>query len=68
MKRFYFQETDYCSAVMRNGHGKADQQIRPWWNISGWYIFYEALQPLGNPLGTLPGSYSYTYHRQVDAV
>jgi hypothetical protein len=23
MKRFYFQETDYCSAVMRDGHGKA---------------------------------------------
>ncbi|WP_263356208.1 carboxypeptidase regulatory-like domain-containing protein [Acidicapsa ligni] len=46
---------------------KLDQQIRPWWNISGSYIFYEALQPLGNPLGTLPGSYSYTYHRQVDA-
>jgi hypothetical protein len=47
---------------------KIDQQIRPWWNVSGSYIFYEALQPLGNPLGTLPGSYSYTYHRQVDAV
>jgi trimeric autotransporter adhesin len=47
---------------------KLDQQIRPWWNVSGSYIFYEALQPLGNPLGTLPGSYSYTYHRQVDAV
>lgn len=46
---------------------KIDQQIRPWWNLSGSYIFYEALQPLGNPLGTLPGSYSYTYHRQVDA-
>jgi len=46
---------------------KLDQQIRPWWNLSGSYIFYEALQPLGNPLGTLPGSYSYTYHRQVDA-
>jgi trimeric autotransporter adhesin len=46
---------------------KLDEQIRPWWNISGSYIFYEALQPLGNPLGTLPGSYSYTYHRQVDA-
>lgn len=46
---------------------KLDQQIRPWWNISGSYIFYEALQPLGNPLHTLPGSYSYTYHRQVDA-
>lgn len=46
---------------------KLDQQIRPWWTISGSYIFYEALQPLGNPLGTLPGSYSYTYHRQVDA-
>jgi trimeric autotransporter adhesin len=46
---------------------KLDQQIRPWWNVSGSYIFYEALQPLGNPLGTLPGSYSYTYHRQVDA-
>ncbi len=45
---------------------KLDQQIRPWWNLSGSYIFYEALQPLGNPLGTLPGSYSYTYHRQVD--
>jgi hypothetical protein len=47
---------------------KLDQQIRPWWNLSGSYIFYEALQPLGNPLHTLPGSYSYTYHRQVDAV
>jgi hypothetical protein len=46
---------------------KIDQQIRPWWNVSGSYIFYEALQPLGNPLHTLPGSYSYTYHRQVDA-
>lgn len=46
---------------------KLDQQIRPWWNVSGSYIFYEALQPLGNPLHTLPGSYSYTYHRQVDA-
>jgi hypothetical protein len=46
---------------------KLDQQIRSWWNVSGSYIFYEALQPLGNPLGTLPGSYSYTYHRQVDA-
>ncbi len=47
---------------------KLDQQIRPWWNVSGSYIFYEALQPLGNPLHTLPGSYSYTYHRQVDAI
>lgn len=47
---------------------KLDQQIFPWWNVSGSYIFYEALQPLGNPLGTLPGSYSYTYHRQVDAL
>src|SRR3984885_3721863 len=47
---------------------KLDQQIRPWWNVSGSYIFSEARQPLGNPLGTLPGSYSYTYHRQVDAV
>ena len=47
---------------------KLDQQIRPWWNVSGSYIFYEALQPLGNPLGTLPGSYSYIYHRQVDAI
>jgi len=46
---------------------KLDQQIRPWWNVSGSYIFYQALQPLGNPLKTLPGSYSYTYHRQVDA-
>jgi len=46
---------------------KLDQQIRPWWNVSGSYLFYEALQPLGNPLHTLPGSYSYTYHRQVDA-
>lgn len=46
---------------------KLDQQIRPWWTASGSYVFYEALQPLGNPLGTLPGSYSYTYHRQVDA-
>lgn len=47
---------------------KLDQQLRPWWNLSGSYIFYEALQPLGNPMHTLPGSYSYTYHRQVDAV
>ncbi len=47
---------------------KLDQQIRPWWTVSGSYIFYEALQPLGNPLGTLPGSYSYDFHRQVDAV
>lgn len=47
---------------------KLDQQIRPWWTVSGSYIFYEALQPLGNPLHTLPGSYSYTYHRQVDAI
>ena len=47
---------------------KLDQQVRPWWTLSGSYIFYEALQPLGNPLHTLPGSYSYTYHRQVDAV
>ncbi|GGG90263.1 carboxypeptidase regulatory-like domain-containing protein [Silvibacterium dinghuense] len=47
---------------------KLDQQIRPWWTVNGSYIFYEALQPLGNPLHTLPGSYSYTYHRQVDAV
>ncbi len=47
---------------------KLDQQVRPWWQLSGSYIFYEALQPLGNPLHTLPGSYSYTYHRQVDAV
>ena len=46
---------------------KLDQQIRPWWNVSGSYVFYEALQPLGNPMHTLPGSYSYTYHRQVDA-
>ena len=46
---------------------KLDQQITPWWNVSGSYIFYQALQPLGNPLKTLPGSYSYTYHRQVDA-
>ena len=37
---------------------KLDQQIRPWWTLSGCYIFYETLQPLGNPLGTLPGSYS----------
>ncbi len=47
---------------------KLDQQVRPWWALSGSYIFYEALQPLGNPLHTLPGSYSYTFHRQVDAV
>ncbi len=46
---------------------KLDQQIRPWWTVSGSYIFYEALQPLGNPLGTLPGSFSYVFHRQVDA-
>ncbi|WP_058189334.1 outer membrane beta-barrel protein [Terracidiphilus gabretensis] len=46
---------------------KLDQQIRPWWSVNGSYIFYEALQPLGNPLHTLPGSYSYIYHRQVDA-
>jgi NAD(P)-dependent dehydrogenase (short-subunit alcohol dehydrogenase family) len=47
---------------------KLDQQISPWWTVNGSYIFYEALQPLGNPLHTLPGSYSYTYHRQVDAI
>jgi hypothetical protein len=47
---------------------KLDQQIKPWWTVNGSYIFYEALQPLGNPLHTLPGSYSYTYHRQVDAI
>ena len=47
---------------------KLDQQIRPWWTVNASYIFYEALQPLGNPLHTLPGSYSYTYHRQVDAI
>jgi trimeric autotransporter adhesin len=47
---------------------KLDQQIRPWWTVNGSYIFYEALQPLGNPLHTLPGSYSYIYHRQVDAI
>ena len=46
---------------------KLDEQIRPWWTLSGSYIFYEALQPLGNPMHNLPGSYSYTYHRQVDA-
>ncbi len=47
---------------------KLDQQVRPWWSVNGSYIFYEALQPLGNALRTLPGSFSYTFHRQVDAV
>ncbi len=61
-----FTATDDVRDHAQEVTAKIDQQIRPWWNVSGSYIFYEALQPLGNPLGTLPGSYSYTYHRQVD--
>jgi hypothetical protein len=63
-----FTGTDNVRDHAQEVTAKLDQQIRPWWNVSGSYIFYEALQPLGNPLGTLPGSYSYTYHRQVDAI
>lgn len=63
-----FTGTDNVRDHAQEVTAKLDQQIRPWWNVSGSYIFYEALQPLGNPLHTLPGSYSYTYHRQVDAV
>jgi trimeric autotransporter adhesin len=66
--QFNFTGTDNVRDHAQEVTVKLDQQIRPWWNVSGSYIFYEALQPLGNPLGTLPGSYSYTYHRQVDAV
>jgi trimeric autotransporter adhesin len=66
--QYNFTGTDNVRDHAQEVTVKLDQQIRPWWNISGSYIFYEALQPLGNPLGTLPGSYSYTYHRQVDAV
>lgn len=62
-----FTGTDNVRDHAQEATVKLDQQIRPWWNVSGSYIFYEALQPLGNPLHTLPGSYSYTYHRQVDA-
>jgi hypothetical protein len=63
-----FTGTDNVRDHAQEVTAKLDEQIRPWWNVSGSYIFYEALQPLGNPLHTLPGSYSYTYHRQVDAV
>ena len=63
-----FTGTDNVRDHAQEVTAKLDQQIKPWWNVSGSYIFYEALQPLGNPLHTLPGSYSYTYHRQVDAV
>jgi hypothetical protein len=63
-----FTGTDNVRDHAQEVTAKLDQQIKPWWNLSGSYIFYEALQPLGNPLHTLPGSYSYTYHRQVDAV
>jgi hypothetical protein len=62
-----FTGTDNVRDHAQEVTAKIDQQIRPWWNVSGSYIYYQALQPLGNPLGTLPGSYSYTYHRQVDA-
>jgi hypothetical protein len=65
--QYNFTGTDNVRDHAQEVTVKLDQQIRPWWDISGSYIFYEALQPLGNPLGTLPGSYSYTYHRQVDA-
>jgi hypothetical protein len=65
---YNFSGTDNVRDHAQEVTVKLDQQIRPWWTVSGSYIFYEALQPLGNPLGTLPGSYSYTYHRQVDAV
>ncbi len=65
--QYNFTGTDNVRDHAQEVTVKLDQQIRPWWNVSGSYIFYEALQPLGNPLGTLPGSYSYTYHRQVDA-
>ena len=61
-----FTGTDNVRDHAQEVTAKLDQQILPWWSVSGSYIFYEALQPLGNPLGTLPGSYSYTYHRQVD--
>jgi len=63
-----FSGTDNVRDHAQEVTAKIDEQIRPWWNLSGSYIFYEALQPLGNPLHTLPGSYSYTYHRQVDAI
>jgi trimeric autotransporter adhesin len=66
--QYNFTGTDNVRDHAQEVTVKLDQQIRPWWNVSGSYIFYEALQPLGNPLGTLPGSYSYTYNRQVDAV
>jgi hypothetical protein len=65
--QYNFTGTDNVRDHAQEVTVKLDQQIRPWWSVSGSYIFYEALQPLGNPLGTLPGSYSYTYHRQVDA-
>lgn len=65
--QYNFTGTDNVRDHAQEVTVKLDQQIRPWWTVSGSYIFYEALQPLGNPLGTLPGSYSYTYHRQVDA-
>ncbi len=63
-----FTGTDNVRDHAQQVTAKLDEQVRPWWTLSGSYIFYEALQPLGNPLHTLPGSYSYTYHRQVDAV
>ena len=47
---------------------KLDQQIRPWWNVSGSYIFYEALQPLGNHLAHCPAVIRTFTHRQVDAI
>jgi hypothetical protein len=65
--QYNFTGTDNVRDHAQEVTVKLDQQIRPWWSVSGSYIFYEALQPLGNPLGTLPGSYSYNYHRQVDA-
>ncbi len=63
-----FTGTDNVRDHAQQVTAKLDHQVRPWWALSGSYIFYEALQPLGNPLHTLPGSYSYTFHRQVDAV
>ena len=63
-----FTGTDNVRDHAQEVTAKVDQQIRPWWSVNGSYIFYEALQPLGNALRTLPGSFSYTYHRQVDAV
>ena len=65
--QYNFTGTDNVRDHAQEVTVKLDQQILPWWSVAGSYIFYEALQPLGNPLHTLPGSYSYTYHRQVDA-